>query len=171
MPPPNRTPVKRTLAAIVGATAAGLLLSAVPKLEGTVLVAAPDPVGVVTACNGETQNVRLGQRFTLAQCAARLDPRLAEFAEGVDRCTPLADRTPLQRVAIVDFAYNEGVSAYCGSSIAANFRAGNVAAACRSFNESAKGKPQWVYAGDHQALPGLVKRRAQERAWCEEKTQ
>jgi lysozyme len=167
MSTPNKPPVKRTLAAIVGTTAAAMLIHAVPTFEGRVLVAAPDPVGVVTACYGETQGVHLGQRFTVAQCDALLDPRLAAYADGVDRCTPLAERTPLQRVAIVDFAYNEGVAAYCGSSIAANFRAGNVAAACRSFNESAKGKPQWVYAGDNQALPGLVKRRAQERAWCE----
>lgn len=160
---------KRTLAAIVGASAAAALLAAVPLFEGTVLTAAPDPVGVVTACNGETQNIQLGQRFTLAECAARLDPRLADYAAGVDRCTPLAARTPLQRVAIVDFAYNEGVAAYCGSSIAANFKAGNVAAACRSFNESPSGKPQWVYAGG-QSFPGLVKRRAQERAWCEGKS-
>jgi lysozyme len=166
----RQPPRKRTLAAIVGTAAAGLLLAAVPKFEGTVLVAAPDPVGVVTACNGETQNVHLGQRFTVAECAARLDPRLAEYAEGVDRCTPMANLTPLQRAAAVDFAYNEGVGAYCGSSIAANFRAGNIAAACRSFNESASGKPIWVYAGG-QSFPGLVKRRAQERAWCEGKMQ
>lgn len=166
----RRPPVKRTLAAIVGTAAAAMLITAIPKFEGTVLTAAPDPVGVITACNGETQGIHLGQRFTLAQCAARLDPRLAEYAEGTDRCTPLVDRTPLQRVAIVDFAYNEGVAAYCGSSIAANFRIGNIAAACRSFNESAKGKPQWVFAGGDQALPGLVKRRAQERAWCEGKS-
>lgn len=164
----RQPPRKRTLAAVVGAAAAGLLLSAVPMFEGTVLTAAPDPVGVVTACNGETQNVHLGQRFTLAECTARLDPRLAEYAEGADRCTPLAARTPLQRVAIVDFAYNEGVAAYCASSIAANFRTGNIPAACRSFNESASGKPQWVYARG-QSFPGLVKRRAQERAWCEGK--
>lgn len=171
MPTPNKPPVKRTLVAVIGTAAAAMLISAVPKFEGRVLVAAPDPIGVVTACYGETQGVHLGQRFTVAQCDALLDPRLADYAAGVDRCTPLAERTPLQRVAIVDFAYNEGVAAYCGSSIAANFRAGNIASACRSFNESAKGKPQWVYAGDNQALPGLVKRRAQERAWCEEKTQ
>jgi lysozyme len=170
MSTPNKPPVKRTLAAVVGTAAAAVLLAAVPKFEGTVLVAAPDPVGVVTACNGETQGIHLGQRFTLAQCAARLDPRLADYAAGVDRCTPLVSRTPMQRVAIVDFAYNEGVSAYCGSSIAANFRAGNVAAACRSFNESAAGNPIWVFAGG-RLFSGLVKRRAQERAWCEGKTQ
>lgn len=163
-------PGKRSLAAVVGAAAASLLLTNVPKFEGMVLVAAPDPVGVVTACSGETQNVHLGERFTVAQCVARLDPRLAGYAQGVDRCTPLSSRTPPQRAAIVDFAYNEGVEAYCNSPIAANFRAGDVAAACRSFNESPSGKPQYVYAGG-KPFPGLVKRRATERAWCEGKMQ
>jgi len=159
-------PQKRSLAAIVGATAAAGLIAAIPKLEGFVAVARPDPVGVMTACFGETRGVRAGERFTLAECTAKLEPRLAEFAEDVDRCTPLADRTPAQRVAIVDFAYNEGSGTYCRSSIAANFRAGNIAAACRSFNESPTGKPQYVTAGGEE-LPGLVKRRAKERAWCE----
>jgi len=159
-------PQKRSLAAIVGATAAAALLTAVPKFEGLVLVAKPDPVGVVTACIGETQGVKLNERFTVAQCIGKLEPRLADFAESVDRCTPLDRMTVGQRVAVVDFAYNEGDGTYCRSSIAANFRAGNVAAACRSFNESPSGKPQYVTAAGEE-LPGLVKRRATERAWCE----
>lgn len=159
-------PQKRSLAAIIGATAAAGLLTAVPQLEGIVLVARPDPVGVVTACFGETSDVKLGQRFTFAQCVAKLEPRLAEFAGSVDRCTPVASMTVGQRKAVVDFAYNEGSGTYCKSSIAANFRVGNVAAACRSFNESPTGKPQYVTAAGRE-LPGLVKRRAKERAWCE----
>lgn len=157
---------RKSLAAIVGATAAAGLLSAVPQFEGVVLVARPDPVGIVTGCFGETRNVHLGERFTFAQCVAKLEPRLAEFAEAVDRCTPVASMTAGQRKAVVDFAYNEGSGTYCRSSIAANFRAGNVAVACRRFNEGADGKPQYVTAGGGE-LPGLVKRRAKERAWCE----
>ena len=162
----RQSPRKRTLAAIVGTTAAAALLTAVPKFEGVVLVAKPDPVGVVTACFGETRGVKLGERFTFSQCVAKLEPRLAEFAEAVDRCTPVASMTVGQRKAVVDFAYNEGSGTYCRSSIAANFRIGNVAAACRSFNESPTGKPQYVTAAG-QELRGLVKRRAEERAWCE----
>lgn len=162
-------PQKRSLAAIVGTTAAAALLTAVPKFEGVVLVARPDPVGVVTGCFGETRNMHLGERFTFAQCVAKLEPRLAEFAEAVDRCTPVDGMTVGQRKAVVDFAYNEGSGTYCRSSIAANFRAGNIAAACRSFNESPNGKPQYVTAAGEE-LPGLVKRRAQERAWCEGKS-
>ncbi|NIF51397.1 lysozyme [Burkholderia sp. Ax-1724] len=159
-------PQRRSLAAIVGTAAAAGLLTAVPKFEGVSLVAYRDPVGVMTACIGETRGVQAGERFTLAECTAKLEPRLAGFAEDVDHCTPLADRTPAQRVAIIDFAYNEGSGTYCRSSIAANFRAGNIAGACRSFNESPTGKPQYVTAAGEE-LPGLVKRRAKERAWCE----
>lgn len=159
-------PGGKSLVALVGAGAAAMLITAVPKFEGVVLVAKRDPVGVVTACMGETKDVRLGQRFTLDECIAKLEPRLAGFAAAVDRCTPLAKMTELQRVATVDFAYNEGSGTYCKSSIAVNFRAGNIAAACRSFNESATGRPQYIYAGG-QPYAGLVKRRAQERAWCE----
>jgi lysozyme len=159
---------KKSLVALVGVVAAGALLKAVPTFEGMVLVAKPDPVGVVTACNGETQGIKLGQRFTLAQCIARLEPRLADYAAGADQCTPLEPLSPMMRAAVVDFSYNEGVATYCASSIAANVRVGNLPAACRSFNESPKGKPQYVFAGGEQ-LPGLVARRAKERTWCEEK--
>lgn len=159
-------PGKKSLAAIVGATAAAALLTAVPKFEGVSLVAYRDPVGVITACFGETRGVKLGQRFTYAECLAKLEPRLAEMAEAVDHCTPVASMTVGQRRAVVDFAYNEGPGTYCRSSIAANFRAGNVAAACRSFNESPTGKPQYITAAGVE-LPGLVERRATERAWCE----
>jgi lysozyme len=159
-------PQKRSLAAIVGVTAAAGLLKAVPLFEGVVLVARPDPVGVVTACMGETRNVHLGERFTLAQCLAKLEPRLAEFADAVDHCTPVKSMTDGQRWAVVDFAYNEGSGTYCRSSIARNFKVGNVAAACRSFNEGADGKPQYITAGG-RVLPGLIVRRAKERAVCE----
>lgn len=160
------SPIPKRLAAVVGTTAAAALLVVVPQFEGIVLVARPDPVGVVTACMGETRDVHLGQRFTFAQCVAKLEPRLAEFAEAVDRCTPVGAMTVGQRVAVVSLAYNEGSGTYCRSPIAANFRAGNIAAACRSFNESPKGRPQYVTAAGEE-LPGLVKRRAKERAWCE----
>lgn len=53
---------KKTLAGVVGAAAAALLFSMVPKFEGLELVARPDPIGIFTACNGDTKDVRAGQR-------------------------------------------------------------------------------------------------------------
>ncbi|WP_144154710.1 lysozyme [Paraburkholderia sp. BCC1885] len=154
---------QRSLAAIAGAAAAAALISIVPKFEGTVLVAKPDPVGIVTACMGDTKDVRLGQRFTPQECEQRLEARLAETAQGVDRCTPLAPMAWYQRVAFVDFAYNAGVRAYCGSTMAKKVKANDYAGACAELS-------RWTYASGRQ-LPGLVKRRAIERAMCEGKTQ
>jgi len=154
---------RKTLVGMVGAAAAALLISVVPKFEGTVLVAAPDPIGIVTACMGDTKNVKLGQRFTPQECEQRLELRLAAHAQDVDRCTPLAAMTWYQRVAFVDFAYNVGATAYCGSTMAKKVRAGDYAGACAELS-------RWTYAGGRQ-LPGLVKRRATERAICEGKMQ
>jgi len=46
------------------------------------------------------------------------------------------------------------------------FNAGEWEGACRALNEADNGWPQCVTAGGH-VLPGLVKRRAEERALCE----
>jgi len=153
----------RRLTAIVGVGASAALFSLTPKFEGEVLVAARDPVGVVTACMGDTKDVKLGQHFTHEECERRLESQLIEHAQGVDRCTPLASMTWYQRVAFIDFAYNAGVGAYCGSTMARKVKAGDYAGACAELS-------RWTYAGGHQ-LPGLVKRRATERAMCEGRMQ
>lgn len=157
---------KKALVGVVGAAAAALLFAIVPKLEGEVLVARADPIGVITACYGDTRDVSAGQRFTRDECRTRLEQRLIEHAEPVLKCTPDLKGHTYQLAAAVSFAYNVGVQAYCGSTTAKRFNAGDWRAACRAMNESDSGRPQWVYAGD-RVLPGLVKRRAVERAICE----
>ncbi|MBJ9687530.1 lysozyme [Burkholderia vietnamiensis] len=157
---------RKTLAGVVGAAAAALLLSIVPRFEGQVLVAQPDPIGIVTACSGDTKDVKLGQRFTPEECRARLEQRLIEHAEPVLKCTPTLKGHPYQLAAAVSFAYNVGPRAYCASTTARRFNAGDFRGACRAMNESDSGRPQWVTAGG-RVLPGLVKRRADERALCE----
>ena len=157
---------KKTLAGVVGAAAAALLFSMVPKFEGLELVARPDPIGIITACNGDTKDVHAGQRFTPAECHARLEQRLIEHAEPVLKCTPGLKGHTNQLAAAVSFAYNVGAGAYCGSTTAKRFNAGDWKGACRAMNEADNGRPQWVTAGG-RVLPGLVKRRAEERALCE----
>lgn len=154
---------KKSLVAVVGAATAAALITIVPQFEGTTLVAAPDPVGIVTACMGDTKDVKLGQRFTPQECEQRLEVRLAEHAQDVDRCTPLAPMTWYQRTAFISFAYNVGARAYCGSTMAKKARAHDYAGACAELS-------RWTYAGGKQ-YPGLVKRRATERAMCEGKLQ
>ncbi|WP_049019101.1 glycoside hydrolase family protein, partial [Burkholderia multivorans] len=112
---------KRTLVGVVGAAAAALLFSMVPKFEGLELVARPDPIGIITACNGDTKDVRAGQRFTPDECRARLEQRLIEHAAPVLKCTPTLKGRTYQLAAAVSFAYNVGAGAYCGSTTAKRF--------------------------------------------------
>lgn len=170
---------KKTLATVVGVAAAALLYQIVPEFEGGVdadgtSVGYVDPVGVPTKCHGDTSNVIVGHRYTAAECRESLDRQLIAHAEPVMQCTPqlqvctiAGSQCYTQIAAFVDFAYNVGVSAYCGSSVARAVRAQEWAIACERINEKPSGAPQWVYAGG-RVLPGLVKRRTVERDLCEQ---
>lgn len=67
-----------------------------------------------------------------------------------------------QWAALLDFAYNEGVGRFEGSTLCADIKAGNLKMAGLQFS-------RWVYAADPSTgaevvLPGLVRRRAAETA-------
>lgn len=154
-----RSPARRrTLKAAVGASCAAILLTCVPKFEGVILRGYKDPIGIVTACAGHTATAVLGRAYTPAECNALLEADLASHAEGVNSCVR-APLTPGQRAAFVSFAFNVGTGAFCKSTMARKLNAGDYAGACRELSK-------WTYAGGRQ-LPGLVKRRAAERALCE----
>lgn len=157
---------KKTLAGVVGAATAALLISVVPQFEGVVHRGYLDPVGIPTKCSGDTHNVVVGRAYSDAECRASLEQQLIGHAEPVLRCTPVLQGHTYQLAAAVSFAYNIGPGAYCASSTARRFNVGDWRGACRAINESDAGKPQWVTAGG-RVLPGLVKRRADERALCE----
>jgi len=175
----SRAPKKKTLAAIVGVAAAAMLYQVVPEFEGGVeadgtSVGYVDVVGVPTKCYGDTQNVEVGRRYTAAECQDSLERQLIAHAEPVMKCTPQLSVCTIagakcytQIVAFVDFAYNVGPVAYCGSSVARAVRASEWAIACVRLNEKPSGQPQWVYAGG-KVWPGLVRRRGVERDLCEQ---
>jgi lysozyme len=167
--------------AVAGAAVAGLLLPMLPKLEGEILRGYRDPIGIVTACSGHTKTAILGKAYTKEQCAELLDMDTAEHAQGVLACTPGLKGQPYYLAAATSFAFNFGVAAYCGSSIATEFKRQDYATACVRFNTNAAGLPQWVNVKDkrirladgslgwtYKSLPGLVKRRAIERSLCEQ---
>ena len=56
-------------------------------------------------------------------------------------------------------AFNVGNARFCSSTLARKANAGDMAGACAELS-------RWTYAGG-KPLPGLVKRRATERAICE----
>jgi len=135
------------------ALAAGL----VAGFEGLRTVAYRDPIGIPTACFGETRGVHMGQAYTVDQCKQMLGDRLEEFDRGVMACIHVAI-TPAQEAASISLAYNIGVGAFCKSSVARKFNGGDPRGACdafRLFNRAAG-----------IVMPGLTRRREAERRLC-----
>lgn len=143
--------------ALIGA-AALIVAPFTASHEGERHVAYLDPAKVWTICDGDTTDVRPGQRSDHAECMVRLDRQLAAHAQPVLRCTPGLKGHPYQIAAAIDLAYNIGGPAYCGSTVARRFNAGDWRGACDAMLA-------WVYAKGRK-LPGLVKRRQDERALC-----
>jgi len=125
--------------------------------EGLQTVAYRDPIGVATACYGETRGIKMGDRFTKEQCDAMLADGLLEFAAGIERCLPPG--TPdTRRVAAVSLAYNIGQGAFLKSTVCRRLQAGDVQGACDAFM-------MWAKAGGIE-FRGLVNRRKAERELC-----
>jgi lysozyme len=142
-----------------GGALAGIAVAVVGGYEGLRLVAYRDVVGTPTACFGETRGIRMGQKFTKAECDAMLLKGLDEFGDGIEKCVPSLRSVPEKRyVAHLSLAYNIGVGGYCKSSIARLQKAGDDLAACDRFLLYNK-------AGGRE-LAGLTKRRQNERAMC-----
>jgi lysozyme len=154
---------KRGAAKKGGIATAAVLLIATPlviKWEGVKTEAYIDPVGIPTVCIGQTgPHIRMGQRFSEQECFAMLDAELRAKAAQLDRCVsaPLA---PHEAAAVLDLAYNVGVSAVCRSTMVRQINAGAPASTwCRQLD-------RWVIAGGRR-WNGLINRRADARAICE----
>lgn len=146
------------LAAKIGAGAAALTVSLVTVWEGYSPMVYADPIGRAAVCWGhDNPGLIRGAIYTREQCEALLGADLLKHADAL-ACikTPMTDG---QKAAFVSFAYNVGVGAFCGSTLVKLASAGDMAAACAQLS-------RWTFAGGKQ-LPGLVKRRADERRICE----
>ena len=118
-PIPTKSPSnRRGLAAVVGAAAAAALYILTPAQEGREFKTYRDIAGVLTYCDGATENAMAGKTYTKAECDAQLDYDLARHAEGVNACLPMDRLTLGQRIAFVDTAYNIGVAGFCNSTMA-----------------------------------------------------
>jgi lysozyme len=126
--------------------------------EGVQLVAYRDPVGVVTVCAGETRGVKMGDRYTMAECQAMLAEALQDYAAGARRCVDFDNMPTSRQIAVVSITYNIGVGAFCKSSMARKFNSGDVKGACDAFLQYNKaGGIVWR---------GLTNRRQAERRLC-----
>lgn len=149
---------------IRGAQAAAILAACavcaplVQEFEGRVLKPYLDPVGILTVCDGETSGIIPGKVYTPAECDAMLAKSLVVHGSGIADCIRV-DIPLYTRGAFTSFGYNVGVSAFCNSTANKKLNAGDTAGACAELSK-------WIYAKG-RVLPGLVKRRAKERAMCE----
>lgn len=148
---------RRSLAAIIGGLAAAGVLALTPVFEGTELRTYKDIGGVLSYCTGATENAQWGKVYTQAECKAQLDRDLARHAEGMMACVkvPMTDG---QRIAFTDTAYNVGVAAFCGSSMARKTNAGDAIGGCNALL-------MWNKVGGKE-VRGLTRRREAAREIC-----
>jgi lysozyme len=145
-------------------SATGLTL--IKESEGCRLTAYPDPGNAPPRGNGQpwtigvghVGNVRPGDSCSEAQAMDWLRHDAAAAEAGVARLVhvPL---TQGQFDALVSFVFNLGEGALAGSTLLRKLNAGDLAGAAAEF-------PKWCHAGT-AVLPGLVTRRARERALFE----
>lgn len=121
---------KKGLASIVGAAACAALFLFTPAQEGRDLTTYRDIAGVLTYCDGATENAQWGKVYTPAECDAQLDRDLERHALGISKCVPMERLTVGQRIAFVDTAYNIGIQGFCGSSMAVLANQRDVVGSC-----------------------------------------
>ena len=134
--------------------------------EGLRLRAYRDPVGIWTIGYGHTGPVHGAKvKAGMAISADTAEALLRADAQAVGDAIMAATRQPLtdgQYAALVSFAFNLGWNALRGSTLWRLVQAGDFRAAGAQFG-------RWVKAGKPpRVLPGLVTRRAAERAWFED---
>lgn len=150
---------KKTKALAGGVTAAAITIALplIAQFEGLVARPYRDPVGILTVCYGHTGGDIEQKRYTKSECAELLARDARKHAQALSCIKkPLAD---YQQAAFVSFAYNIGAAKFCASTLVKKANAGDMAGACAELS-------RWTKAGG-RVLPGLVKRRAAERALCE----
>lgn len=137
----------------VGAAAVAMI----GAFEGLRTTAYRDVANIPTICFGETEGVRMGDRYTVEQCKAMFVRRLEDYALPVEACIkrPMPDTT---YIAFVSLAYNIGTGGFCKSSVARLYNQGRTKEACDFMLNYNRAK--------RKVFPGLERRRQAERKLC-----
>jgi lysozyme len=146
-----------------GLTAGTLAAAAafITPWEGVFTSAYRDPIGIWTVCIGETEGVKPGDRYTVAQCTDMLAKKLPRYWNEIAACMGdelIGRQTEQRKVAFLSFAYNVGSGAFCKSTLLLKLKAGDVRGACNELL-------RWDKAGG-KVLRGLSRRREAERKLC-----
>ena len=156
MTQPSRPKGKAGLVALVGASAAALMVPLVAGWEGKSNDPYQDIIGVWTVCMGETR-VEM-RRYTDAECDEMLAEGLGDFAAPVLARNPELRGRPEMLAAATSLAYNIGSANYAKSTVSRRFRQGRFREACDAFL-------MWNRAGG-RVVRGLTNRRKAERDLC-----
>lgn len=122
--------------------------------EGLRLRAYKCPAGRWTIGYGHTGDVNEGDLISRHQAEVILEYDLQKFESGVSALAPKSNSNEFS--ALVSFAFNVGLDALRGSTLLKHHVKGLKLNAASEFGK-------WVHAGG-VVLPGLVQRRAAERA-------
>ena len=135
-------------------------LALIRQFEGLRLSAYLCPAGIPTIGYGSTAGVQMGQAITAARAEELLREDVRQFEAAVSRLVKVP-LTQGQYDALTSFAFNLGAKSLEQSTLLRLLNAGDYSGAAAQFD-------RWVYASGKK-LPGLVKRRAAERALFEGK--
>ena len=136
-------------------------LDLVKHFEGCKLSAYKCPAGVWTIGYGHTAGVKQGDTCTQMQADLWLKNELAAQERTINEFV-IVKITQNQRDALASFIYNVGPGAFKNSTLARKLNNGDYVGAAAEF-------AKWTKAGG-KTLPGLISRRAAERALFESKT-
>ena len=150
------------LAALIGLPAAGALLATIAAWEGYAPEPYRDIAGIPTVCWGDTNDVRAGRTYSRAECEARLERQALAHVAPVLACVPQLRGRDAQLIAAGSLAYNIGTAAFCRSSAARRFRAGDLRGGCDAMLAWNKARVR----GRLVTVRGLANRRRFEHAIC-----
>jgi lysozyme len=122
--------------------------------ESCRLIAYLDSKGIPTIGYGHTRNVHLGDTCSQAQAEAWLLADVAIAQRAVDTCVRVS-LTQGEYDALVDFAFNCGITAFHESTMLKLLNEGNYTAAANEF-------ARWDKC-DGQEVAGLLRRRVAEK--------
>jgi lysozyme len=117
---------------------------------------------VPTVCWGDTSDVERGRVHSRAECERRLERQALAHTAPVLRCVPQLHGREGPLIASASLAYNIGPNAFCRSTAARRFRAGDWRRGCDAFLAWDKARVN----GRLLRLRGLANRRHAERAIC-----
>lgn len=150
---------KRAVGSSIAGVVFALAATVAVYFEGKIPYTHADPVGIPSFCYGHTgPDVTPGRVAKPGECEELLEEDLATAYSAVKRCIT-SPMQPHQAAALTSATYNAGPKIVCGSTLQRLANAGDWAGACKQLD-------RWVWAQGRK-LPGLIKRRAAERAICE----